>query len=200
MSMHSFAIVFGFLGGVFGFALATAASAAEGPNLGEPISEADIAPWDITIMPDGTGLPAGSGTAALGAPIARRPAPMAFDVGPVWLVVHMEDVNSLRRLEPDMAAHRDRFGRQGLHAQKARQHGQIVGSCFDVELRPGGVWKRTQMTADLGLQGADACLDVLDGVTVRQYVQMPVHLEGLDGPSRHVGQGTDSRQVRAGRL
>ena len=69
MSMHRFAIVFGFLGGVFGFALATAASAAEGPNLGEPISEADIAPWDITIMPDGTGLPAGSGTAALGAPI-----------------------------------------------------------------------------------------------------------------------------------
>ncbi len=65
MSMHRFAIVFG----VFGFALATAASAAEGPNLGEPISEAGIAPWDITIMPDGTGLPAGSGTAALGAPI-----------------------------------------------------------------------------------------------------------------------------------
>lgn len=65
MSMHSFAIAFG----VFGFALSTTAFAAEGPNLGEPISEADIAPWDITIMPDGTGLPAGSGTAALGAPI-----------------------------------------------------------------------------------------------------------------------------------
>ncbi len=43
-------------------------------------------------------------SSALGAPIARRPAPMAFDVGPVWLVVHMDDVDSLRRLEPDMAA------------------------------------------------------------------------------------------------
>ena len=43
-------------------------------------------------------------SSALGAPIARRPAPMAIDVGPVWLVVHMDDVDSLRRLEPDMAA------------------------------------------------------------------------------------------------
>ena len=43
-------------------------------------------------------------SAALGAPIAGRPAPMAIDVGPVWLVVHMEDVDSVRRLEPDMTA------------------------------------------------------------------------------------------------
>ncbi len=43
-------------------------------------------------------------SAALGAPIAKRPAPMAIDVGPVWLVVHIEDVDSVRRLEPDMAA------------------------------------------------------------------------------------------------
>ena len=39
------------------------------PNLGQPISPADLAPWDITIMPDGKGLPAGSGTAVQGAPI-----------------------------------------------------------------------------------------------------------------------------------
>ena len=32
------------------------------PNLGKPISEADIAPWNIDVMPDGTGLPPGSGT------------------------------------------------------------------------------------------------------------------------------------------
>ena len=50
-------------------ALSVAAMAAEGPNLGKPISPQDIAPWDITIMPDGTGLPAGSGTAVQGAPI-----------------------------------------------------------------------------------------------------------------------------------
>jgi mono/diheme cytochrome c family protein len=47
----------------------SAAYAADAPLLGKPISEADIKPWDITIMPDGTGLPAGSGTAAQGAPI-----------------------------------------------------------------------------------------------------------------------------------
>ena len=43
------------------------AAAAEGPGLGKPITEAEIAPWDISIMPDGTGLPPGSGTAAQGA-------------------------------------------------------------------------------------------------------------------------------------
>ena len=36
------------------------------PNLGQPITEADIKPWDITILPDGTNLPPGSGTAAIG--------------------------------------------------------------------------------------------------------------------------------------
>jgi S-disulfanyl-L-cysteine oxidoreductase SoxD len=51
----------------FAFMLAATATAAEGPNLGKPIGEVDIAPWDISIMPDGAGLPAGSGTAAQGA-------------------------------------------------------------------------------------------------------------------------------------
>ncbi len=37
------------------------------PGLGAPIQEADIKPWDITILPDGTNLPPGSGTAAIGA-------------------------------------------------------------------------------------------------------------------------------------
>jgi cytochrome c len=40
-----------------------------GPNLGQPIGEADLAPWDISILPDGSGLPPGSGTSAQGAPI-----------------------------------------------------------------------------------------------------------------------------------
>ena len=39
------------------------------PNLGQPITPGDLAPWDISVMPDGTGLPAGSGTAVQGAPI-----------------------------------------------------------------------------------------------------------------------------------
>ena len=45
------------------------AVAAETPKLGKPITEAEIAAWDIAAMPDGTGLPPGSGTAAQGAPI-----------------------------------------------------------------------------------------------------------------------------------
>ena len=39
------------------------------PNLGKPISEADIKAWDIAILPDGTNLPAGSGTSAQGAKV-----------------------------------------------------------------------------------------------------------------------------------
>jgi cytochrome c len=39
------------------------------PKLGTPVSPAEIAAWDISIMPDGSGLPPGSGTAAQGAPI-----------------------------------------------------------------------------------------------------------------------------------
>jgi S-disulfanyl-L-cysteine oxidoreductase SoxD len=50
-------------------ALITGASSAETPNLGKPIDEAAIAAWDISILPDGTGLPTGSGTPAQGAVI-----------------------------------------------------------------------------------------------------------------------------------
>jgi S-disulfanyl-L-cysteine oxidoreductase SoxD len=49
--------------------LATSAAAAQSPNLGAPVSEADVRAWDISIMPDGTGLPPGSGTPAQGARI-----------------------------------------------------------------------------------------------------------------------------------
>jgi S-disulfanyl-L-cysteine oxidoreductase SoxD len=51
------------------FACAAPAAVAETPGLGKPISEVDIKAWDIAILPDGTGLPAGSGTAMQGAPI-----------------------------------------------------------------------------------------------------------------------------------
>jgi hypothetical protein len=39
---------------------------AETPNLGRPLTPEDVAPWDISIAPDGTGLPPGSGTMAQG--------------------------------------------------------------------------------------------------------------------------------------
>ncbi|GEM_PF-173551 len=45
---------------------ATTASAADAPKFGKPITEADAASWDISIGPDGKGLPAGSGTPAQG--------------------------------------------------------------------------------------------------------------------------------------
>ena len=52
------------------FALAAGvAVAADGPGLGQKISEGDLALWDISIGPDGAGLPSGSGTAAQGVAI-----------------------------------------------------------------------------------------------------------------------------------
>ena len=50
-------------------ALAAGAAVAETPNLGKPVSPSDLAAWDIFVMPDGTGLPPGSGTAAQGTKI-----------------------------------------------------------------------------------------------------------------------------------
>jgi len=48
------------------FALASPAFAQQGPNLGKSISAEDLASWDISIGPDGVGLPAGSGTVKQG--------------------------------------------------------------------------------------------------------------------------------------
>src|SRR5437764_14583297 len=55
--------------GAAALAFAASAAVAETPNLGKPITPKELEPWDITVMPDGTGLPPGSGTAAQGAPI-----------------------------------------------------------------------------------------------------------------------------------
>jgi mono/diheme cytochrome c family protein len=43
-------------------ALCGAAAAQQSPNLGKAISPEDLAAWDISIGPDGAGLPPGSGT------------------------------------------------------------------------------------------------------------------------------------------
>jgi cytochrome c len=45
------------------------AALAESPRLGKPIGQADLAEWDINILPDGSNLPPGSGSAADGAKI-----------------------------------------------------------------------------------------------------------------------------------
>jgi cytochrome c len=51
------------------FVFGAVSAIADGPKLGTPVSAADLATWDSSVMPDGSGLPAGSGTAAQGAQI-----------------------------------------------------------------------------------------------------------------------------------
>jgi len=46
---------------------ATAATPVQGSNLGRAATPTEVAGWDISIGPDGTGLPPGSGTPAKGA-------------------------------------------------------------------------------------------------------------------------------------
>jgi cytochrome c len=48
------------------FALASPAFAQQSPNLGKAISVEDLAAWDISVGPDGAGLPPGSGTVKQG--------------------------------------------------------------------------------------------------------------------------------------
>ena len=48
---------------------AGAAFAGDTPGLGQPVNEADLVNWDISIGPDGVGLPPGSGTVAQGAAV-----------------------------------------------------------------------------------------------------------------------------------
>ena len=50
-------------------ACATVSAPVEGPKLGQAVTQDELAAWDTSVMPDGTGLPAGSGTAAQGAKI-----------------------------------------------------------------------------------------------------------------------------------
>ena len=45
------------------------AGAADAPRLGQPIAPNDLASWDISIAPDGSGLPLGSGTPSQGAAV-----------------------------------------------------------------------------------------------------------------------------------
>jgi S-disulfanyl-L-cysteine oxidoreductase SoxD len=57
------------LAGALLAALVFAAPALAQPELGQGVSEAVLAAWDISIPPDGTGLPEGSGTAQEGAKV-----------------------------------------------------------------------------------------------------------------------------------
>src|SRR5260370_33118706 len=62
-------------------AFGAGAAFAEGPDLGRRIAPADIAAWDISILPDGTGLPPGGGTPAQGARIYAQKCVMCHGEG-----------------------------------------------------------------------------------------------------------------------
>jgi cytochrome c len=49
--------------------LACGAAHAAGPNLGQPLTPAELAAWNLNVLPDGTNLPKGSGTSAQGAAV-----------------------------------------------------------------------------------------------------------------------------------
>jgi mono/diheme cytochrome c family protein len=51
------------------FAFGTGPASTETPGLGQPITESDITAWNIEALPDGSGLPPGSGTAKQGVAI-----------------------------------------------------------------------------------------------------------------------------------
>jgi S-disulfanyl-L-cysteine oxidoreductase SoxD len=55
--------------GLAALAALTLAAAQEGPKLGVPVTEEQISSWDISVGPDGAGLPAGKGSAVTGAAV-----------------------------------------------------------------------------------------------------------------------------------
>jgi len=55
------------MGFVLTLALVSTTVVAQTPKLGKPISAAELATWDINVLPDGSGLPPGSGTPVEGA-------------------------------------------------------------------------------------------------------------------------------------
>ena len=65
---------------VLALSFGLSAAFAQAPNLGKPIDPAEIAAWDISILPDGTGLPPGSGTPAQGAPIYAQKCAMCHGI------------------------------------------------------------------------------------------------------------------------
>ena len=66
MSMRSLTTVVIVILSLAGYGLSVAQ---ETPNLGRPATPAEIAGWDISIPPDGTGLPPGNGTPEQGATV-----------------------------------------------------------------------------------------------------------------------------------
>src|SRR4029453_4868271 len=65
---------------VLALSFGSSAAFAQAPNLGKPIDPAEITAWDISILPEGTGLPPGRGTPAQGAPIYAQKCAMCHGI------------------------------------------------------------------------------------------------------------------------
>ncbi len=61
--------------------LVAPAAFAQTPQLGTKITEVDVGAWAITVLPDGTNLPKGSGTAAQGAKIYEEKCVACHNTG-----------------------------------------------------------------------------------------------------------------------
>lgn len=82
MSMRPEALILAAAGGVL-VASAALAAAVPSPNLGKPVTAAEIAAIDISIPPDGRGLPLGSGTVEQGAAIFAAKCQVCHGAGGV---------------------------------------------------------------------------------------------------------------------
>jgi len=82
---------------------ASAAASAQAPdyNLGRKPTDEEIRAWDISVAPDGKGLPAGSGTAVEGAKLYVRKG---------CVICHGPDGRG--GLAPNLAKGKDALGRQ----------------------------------------------------------------------------------------
>lgn len=67
MSMRNKSKVYGWtLASVFVCSTITVFAAENAVHLGQPVTEAELQGWDLIVMPDGSGLPAGKGNAVQG--------------------------------------------------------------------------------------------------------------------------------------
>jgi S-disulfanyl-L-cysteine oxidoreductase SoxD len=57
---------------LFAYCATASVCAAQSPNLGRPLTPDEIKKVDITVVPDGRGLPAGSGSVSLGAAVYAK--------------------------------------------------------------------------------------------------------------------------------
>lgn len=72
MSTHKLLLAAAAVVALAATAVAQTKGGAKGPNLGQPVTAADIAAWDIDIAPSGRGLPPGSGTPAKGEAVYKQ--------------------------------------------------------------------------------------------------------------------------------